>query len=58
MIDLINEYNKVGVNINQIAKNNNSSFYDENDKIRLFAYLQKLNVSVHVVLKALGNQYR
>lgn len=55
MTDLINEYNHIGVNINQIARNNNSGLYNHNDKVRLFAYLQKLNVSVHEVVKALGN---
>ncbi len=32
---LRNEINKIGVNINQIVKNNNSHMYNEDDKIEL-----------------------
>lgn len=32
---LRNEINKIGVNINQIVKNNNSHIYSENDKVNL-----------------------
>ena len=32
---LQNEINKIGVNINQIVKNNNSHIYSKNDKIEL-----------------------
>ncbi|MCI8570879.1 MAG: MobC family plasmid mobilization relaxosome protein [Lachnospiraceae bacterium] len=32
---LRNEINKIGVNINQIVKNNNSHIYNESDKIEL-----------------------
>jgi len=32
---LRNEINKIGVNINQIVKNNNSHIYSEDDKIEL-----------------------
>ena len=32
---LRNEINKIGVNVNQIVKNNKSQFYRENDKIEL-----------------------
>lgn len=33
---LRNEINKIGLNINQIVKNNNSHLYREDDKIKLF----------------------
>lgn len=36
---LRNEINKIGVNVNQIVKNNNSQFYRENDKIELSSLL-------------------
>ncbi len=32
---LRNEINKIGVNVNQIVKNNNSHIYREDDKIEL-----------------------
>lgn len=32
---LQNEINKIGLNVNQIAKNNNSHMYSEGDKIEL-----------------------
>ncbi len=32
---LRNEINKIGVNVNQIVKNNNSHLYRESDKIEL-----------------------
>lgn len=32
---LRNEINKIGLNINQIVKNNNSHLYSEDDKIKL-----------------------
>ena len=44
---LINEVNRVGVNINQIVKRNNVGFYDEKDKVRLEAYMRKLCDELH-----------
>ena len=44
---LINEVNRVGVNINQIVKRNNADFYDEMDKVRLEAYMRKLCDVLH-----------
>ena len=44
---LINEVNRVGVNINQIVKRNNAEFYDELDKVRLEAYMRKLCDVLH-----------
>lgn len=52
---LINEVNHIGVNINQITRNNNSGYFSETDKQRLVAYMQKLNITVEEVVKALGN---
>lgn len=53
---LINEINHIGVNINQIVKNNNSGLYSETDKERLTAYLRKLIVTVDEAVKSIGNQ--
>lgn len=36
---LRNEINKIGVNINQIVKNNNSHIYSESDKIKLYSQM-------------------
>lgn len=44
---LINEVNRVGVNINQIVKRNHAGFYDEMDKVRLEAYMRKLCDVLH-----------
>ena len=44
---LINEVNRVGVNINQIVKRNHAGFYDEMDKVRLEAYMRKLCDELH-----------
>ncbi len=40
--ELIKEVNSVGTNINQIAKHFNSDFFSENEKRKLFAYMQQL----------------
>ncbi len=40
--ELIHEVNAIGVNINQIAKHFNSDFFSENEKRKLFAYMQQL----------------
>lgn len=40
--ELQNEVNAIGVNINQIVKNNNSHFYLEYEKKKLFALMQQL----------------
>lgn len=53
---LINEVNHIGVNINQIVKNYNSSFYSVEDKNRLYAYMRKLNVTVKKAVEKLGNE--
>lgn len=53
---LINEVNRIGININQIVFNNNSELYSEDDKSRLVAYMRKLNTSVNEVVMQIGNQ--
>lgn len=40
---LRNEINKIGLNVNQIVKNNNSHLYRESDKINLIRYMEKIN---------------
>ena len=40
---LRNEINKIGGNINQIVKNNNSHLYRESDKINLIKYMEEIN---------------
>lgn len=39
----MNEINKIGGNINQIVKNNNSHLYRESDKIDLIKYMEEIN---------------
>ena len=39
---LRNEINKIGVNINQIVKNNNSHMYRDSDKIELQMQMDKI----------------
>lgn len=39
---LRNEINKIGGNINQIVKNNNSHLYNEEDKMQLKIYLEEI----------------
>ncbi|NMC60785.1 MAG: plasmid mobilization relaxosome protein MobC [Candidatus Methanofastidiosa archaeon] len=53
---LINEVNRIGININQIVFNNNLELYSEEDKNRLVAYMRKLNTSVNEVVRQIGNQ--
>jgi hypothetical protein len=54
--DLVNEVNRIGVNVNQITHNHNAELYSKEDKERLFAYMQKLNVAVAKVVDMVGNQ--
>lgn len=53
---LINEINHVGVNINQIVKSYNSGQYQEGDKVRLEAYLRKINDTLQEAVVELGNK--
>jgi hypothetical protein len=54
--ELINEVNRIGININQIVFNNNSELYSKEDKIQLTAYMRKLNRLVDEAVKQIGNQ--
>lgn len=54
--ELINEVNRIGVNINQITHNHNSALYSTDDKERLVAYMRKLNIAVAKVVDKVGNQ--
>ncbi len=44
--ELINEVNRIGININQIVFNNNAGLYSKEDKTQLIAYMRKLNQKV------------
>jgi hypothetical protein len=52
---LINEVNRIGVNINEIVHNNNSVLYSDTDKVRLMAYMQKLNEMVSKAVTDIGD---
>ena len=52
---LINEINSIGVNVNQIAKNSNSGFFVPEDKVRLFAYMNRLNALISQVVEDIGD---
>ena len=41
---LRNEINKIGLNVNQIVKNNNSHMYSENDKINLVKDMEEIKI--------------
>lgn len=51
---LINEVNRIGVNINEIVHNNNSRLYREQDKIHLIAYMRRLNETVEKAVDGFG----
>lgn len=53
--DLINEVNRIGVNINQITFSHNTELYSEADKQNLIAYMRKLNLKVAEVVSLIGN---
>ena len=52
---LINEVNRIGVNINEIVYNNNSALYKDTDKQRLIAYMRLLNETVKGRVSDIGN---
>jgi hypothetical protein len=54
MKQLINEVNRIGVNINEVVHNNNSELYLPSDKQHLIAYMKKLNQVMQAVEKKLG----
>ena len=51
---LINEVNRIGVNINEIVHNNNSELYRQGDKERLTAYMRRLNETVEKAVVSIG----
>ena len=51
---LINEVNRIGVNINEIVHNNNSELYRKVDKERLTAYMRRLNETVEKAVVSIG----
>lgn len=53
--ELINEVNRIGVNINQITFNHNAELYSKEDKEQLIAYMRKLNLEVKKVVDMVGN---
>ena len=54
MKSLINEINRIGVNINEIVYNNNSKLYRQSDKERLLAYMRRLNETMKEAVEQLG----
>ena len=52
--ELINEVNHIDTNINQIVHNHNSGIYSEDDKVRLIAYMRKLNTEVSNICKTVN----
>ena len=54
--ELINEINRIGININQIVFNSNAQMYSKKDKEQLVAYMKKLNQSVSEAVVKIGNQ--
>ena len=54
--ELINEENRIAININQIVFNNNAGLYSKEDKTQLVAYMRKLNKKVNEAVVQIGNQ--
>lgn len=52
---LINEINHIGVNVNQIAHNSNAGLFIPDDKVRLFAYMNRLSTLVSKVVEDIGD---
>ena len=52
--ELINEVNRIGININQIVFNNNAGLYSKEDKTQLVAYMRKLNKKVNEAVVQIG----
>lgn len=53
---LCNEINHIGVNVNQIVKNNNSGLYSAEDKDRLLAYMSVIKNKLQGVISVIDNQ--
>jgi hypothetical protein len=54
--DLLNEVNRIGININQIVFNNNAKLYLKEDKMHLSDYMHKLCDMTAKVVEEIGNQ--
>lgn len=54
--ELINEVNRIGVNVNQIVFRANAGMYSGADKSQLVAYMRKLNTLVSEAVVKIGNQ--
>ena len=54
--ELINEINRIGININQIVFNNNAGLYSKDDKTQLIAYMRNLNQKIDEAVRQIGNQ--
>lgn len=52
---LRNEINKIGRNINQIVKNNNSQFYKKDDKMILISQIEEIKSMVQILTEKLLN---
>ncbi len=50
---LRNEINKIGVNINQIVKNNNSQFYRKDDKMILIRQIAEIKSVIQILTEKL-----
>ena len=50
---LNNEINHIGVNINQVVHNNNSSLYSSEDKHRLYVMLKQLKLLMQEIIDKL-----
>ena len=53
--DLVNEINRIGVNVNEIVYHHNAALYSQADKERLYAYMRKLNETVKKAVKEIGD---
>lgn len=54
--ELINEVNRIGINVNQIVFHHNSELYYKSDKQALTAYMRKLNDTLKEAVERIGNQ--
>ena len=54
--ELINEINKIGVNINQIARRHNSNLYSVEDKKALFSDMSQLEELVSNYINRIGGK--
>ena len=53
--DLVNEVNRIGVNVNEIVYHHNAALYSQADKERLYAYMRNLNETVKKAVKEIGD---